>query len=52
MALIDSPRLSLPSVDAERDHTSATRLTEDAEVRLRVDQEAPSDKRIGPALPG
>jgi hypothetical protein len=29
MALIDSPRLSLPSVDDERDHSSATRLTEE-----------------------
>jgi hypothetical protein len=29
MALIDSPRLSLPSVDDERDHTSATPLTEE-----------------------
>jgi hypothetical protein len=28
MASIDSPRLSLPSVDDERDDTSATRLTE------------------------
>jgi hypothetical protein len=28
MALIDSPRLSLPSVDYERDHTSATRFTD------------------------
>jgi hypothetical protein len=29
MASIDSPRLSLPSVDDERDHTSVPRLTEE-----------------------
>jgi hypothetical protein len=29
MASIDSPRLSLLSVDDERDDTSATRLTEE-----------------------
>ena len=29
MALIDSPRSSLPSVEDERNHTSVTRLTEE-----------------------